>query len=304
MVEVECPAVSPGTDRPGRGAVIFGLVLSAMGAFIGMLATGLIPADLTVPREVVLAPAAGMVAFGLYMLGRGALGMVERRRLDRLRARHPGEPWRGDHPWTPEGTHQGSYGDVGGPLVIAGFCFLFLVPFNWWAFLSPDRSWPLILAVGLFDLLLVVAPLAFAVYQLGHALRYGGAFVRFDRFPFFLGETLSVHLGSDRPVGKYSRLVVTLRCVEVRTVVSRSGNAEVHKQVCYEHHAATRELPPGELTPGTEIEATFELPRGDYATQLGGQEPRYWTVEVKAATTGVDFKADFLVPVYAKPRGA
>jgi hypothetical protein len=56
------------------------------------------------------------------------------------------------------------------------------------------------------------------------------------------------------------------------------------------------------LTPGTEVEATFELPSGDYATQLPGQEPRYWTIEVNATTTGIDFKAAFLVPVYAKPR--
>ena len=233
-VEVSCPAVSPTMTRPGRGTFIFGLILSVAGALVVSMAGGLIPTDLTVPREVVMMPGVGMLAFGLYLLGRGAVGMARARRRTRLLARHPDEPWRGDHDWSPEGAREGSYGQVGATLVIAGFCFLFLAPFNWLAFLSPERHWFFGLIVGLFDLLTVVAPLAFAGHQLGHALRYGGAFVRFDRFPFFLGETLSVRLGSDRPVGKYSRLVVTLRCLEVR-----GTNAK-----CYQRYAPPGSCPP------------------------------------------------------------
>jgi hypothetical protein len=278
--------------RPGRGTFIFGVILALAGALVVTMAGGLIPTELTVPREVVMMPGVGMLAFGLYLLVRGGTGLLRERRRARLRARHPDEPWRGDHDWSPEGAREGSYGDAGATLVIAGFCFLFLAPFNWMAFLSPERSWLLAVVVGLFDLLTVVAPLAFAVYQLGHALRYGGGFVRFDRFPFFLGETLAVRLGSDRAVGKYSRLVVTLRCLEIR------GTSDPK---CYERHVASRELPAGELAPGIEVEATFELPGGDYASQLTGQEPRFWTIEAHAETTGIDFKAAFLVPVYGKP---
>jgi hypothetical protein len=274
-----------------------------VGGVVVAIAGGLISDELSVPREVVMAPGVGMLAFGLYLAGRGAVGTVRQGRRRRLLARHPDEPWRGDHDWSPEGAREGSYGDIGATLVIAGFCILFLAPFNWLAFLSPDRHWFFGLIVGLFDLLTVVAPLAVAGHQLVHTLRYGGAFVRFDRHPFFLGETLSARLGSDRAVGKYSRLVVTLRCLEVRrVVVSDSEDGETVKMGCYQRYAVTRELPAGELTPGTEVEATFELPRGDYATQLTGSEPRYWTIEVNAETPGIDFKATFVVPVYAKPR--
>jgi hypothetical protein len=282
--------------RPGRGTVIFGLVLCLAGAVLVGIAGGLLPTDLSVPSEVVMMPGVGMLAFGLYMVIRGGTGLLRERRRARRLIRHPGEPWLGDHDWSPDGARDSSYADVGGTLVIAGFCFLFLAPFNWIAFLGPDAHWLFGLVVGLFDLLAVALPLGFALYQLGHALRYGGAFVRFDRFPFFLGETLSVRLGSDRPVGKYSRLVVTLRCLEIR------GGAGDPK--CYQRYVATRDLPAGELAPGIEVEATFELPTGDYASQLTGPEPRFWTIAAHATTTGIDFKAEFLVPVYAKPRGA
>jgi hypothetical protein len=292
-VEVTIPAVSPTMHRPGRGTLIFGLVLFIAGALLVTMAGGLLPTDLTVPREVVMMPGIGMLAFGLYLLVRGGTGLLGERRRARLRARHPDEPWRSDHDWSPEGARERSYADAGATLVIAGFCFLFLAPFNWMAFLGPERHWLFAIVVGLFDLLTVVAPLAFAVYQLGHALRYGGGFVRFDRFPFFLGETLAVRLGSDRPVGKYSRLVVTLRCLEIR------GTSDPK---CYQRYLATRELPAGVLAPGIEVEATFELPTGDHASQLAGQEPRFWTIKMRATTTGIDFEAELLVPVYAKPR--
>jgi hypothetical protein len=87
--------------------------------------------------------------------------------------------------------------------------------------------------------------------------------------------------------------VVTLRCLEIRG----TGDPK-----CYQRYLATRELPAGELAPGIEVEATFELPTGDYASQLTGPEPRFWTIQAHATTTGIDFKAELLVPVYAKPR--
>jgi hypothetical protein len=64
-VAVPRPALSPSTAQPDRGAFLFGLILFAVGAFIVAMAGGLIPATLTVPREVVMAPGVGMVAFGL-----------------------------------------------------------------------------------------------------------------------------------------------------------------------------------------------------------------------------------------------
>ena len=48
--------------RAGRGTLIFGLILFAVGAVVVAIAGGLIAEELTVPREVVMAPGVGMLS--------------------------------------------------------------------------------------------------------------------------------------------------------------------------------------------------------------------------------------------------
>ena len=47
-----------------------------------------------------------------------------------------------------------------------------------------------------------------------------------------------------------------------------------------------------------EIPISIRLPEGDYASRLLESPRRYWELEVKAETPGIDYAARFLIPVY------
>ena len=185
---------------------------------------------------------------------------------------------------------------------------LFLLPFNWIAFMSGARDWGVLavfgLVVGIFDLMLLGALLR-AGYLLVRYARYGASTIRFRRFPFFLGDTLEVTLPRTERVAALGRLTATLRCVQERYHVHGSGRSRRSVVVCYELYGETRVVG---ATPGNrgrrreaaEISISFALPAGDYGTRLGERPPRYWQLELTAEVPGVDYAASFLVPVYER----
>jgi hypothetical protein len=53
---------------------------------------------------------------------------------------------------------------------------------------------------------------------------------------------------------------------------------------------------------GGDLPVSFKLPEGEFGTRLSEAPARYWELEVKADTPGLDFGALFLLPVYERPR--
>ena len=49
---------------------------------------------------------------------------------------------------------------------------------------------------------------------------------------------------------------------------------------------------------GTALRVVAEVPPGAPVTTLAARPPRYWELELSAATPGVDYGATFLVPIY------
>ncbi len=87
--------------------------------------------------------------------------------------------------------------------------------------------------------------------------------------------------------------------------------------VCYSVFEEARSFQPGSLDFGVgeparffqlfrkadaraTLDLFFQLPAEDLGTALSASPPRYWELEVKAETAGVDYAATFLLPVYPK----
>jgi hypothetical protein len=192
------------------------------------------------------------------------------------------------------------------------FFSVFLSPFNFWAFFSGEGPIPVKLIVSLFDLICLAGWGAF-VYQLFRGLKYGESVLAFDGFPFFLGDRLEARFtGADRFLD-YTKLTVTLRCVE--EALEKDGDSNAVK--CYSRWEDQKSYAPGELSfslgepsrvlqvfrradSGAVLSVSFPLPAEDLGTMLSESPSRYWEVEVKAETPGIDFGATFLVPVYSK----
>ena len=102
-----------------------------------------------------------------------------------------------------------------------------------------------------------------------------------------VGNLYPYSIGADAPVA-------LLRCVQERYEIERSGGDSSHVVVAYEvwSATATAEFQRGEYV------WRFDVPGSVPGTALSERPPRYWELELKVATPGVDYAGTFLVPIY------
>ena len=189
-------------------------------------------------------------------------------------------------------------------MATAAFVSVFLAPFNYFVFVDEERSSqaPFFAKalVGIFDAILVLM-LVGILTTIWHRARYGRSRLAFGSFPFFLGQPLQVRLSTGRPLGAFKSLVLTLRCVEERTATTQTAKGRSTRIVCDQLWADEITLAESWALQEGEIPVSFRLPEGDYATRLAEPPVRYWEIEVTADTAGLDFRAVFPLPVYARP---
>lgn len=276
-------------------AAIFGLPFFVVGVVLMFLKVAWF-----VPLiGLIFAPVGAMIS--LY----GLRGILRRRRKARLLMMNPDEPWLADHHWNESGTSDRALWKGLKWFPMAAFIAGVLVPFNYWMFFTEDGELLGRIIVGGVDLI----PVAFAGYGgylLMRYLKYGSSSLRFKRFPFLLGETLEAEFIPPRAIRKFEWLEITLRCVEERFEMRR-GPARDHGSnvvVCYQIYADSQFIAPETVREarGMPLRVTFELPDYGRPTELAERPPIYWEIVARAKTPGVDYRAVFLVPVYAKPK--
>lgn len=294
----------PATHSGGGCLILFGLPFITVGAFALAVGTG----NLTLAGEVKtdgppwLLTAFGAV-FGLAGLGvawAGAAGMLRARAARKRRAEHPLEPWFWDYPWDSRRAESGGLGPAIQSFVAFLFLSLFLSMFNWWAFFSGDGPWPVKLFVIFFDLI-ALAVLFGAIYLLFQYFKYGKSRLHFARFPFRPGRAVEAGLEAGSRLAATEAISVTLRYIEEVTETTGSGKNRSSTQVLYCLHEVKQQLRAGQFdpSPGMAIPIHIRLPNGDYSNRLGETPRRYWELEIKADTPGIDYSARFLLPVYS-----
>jgi hypothetical protein len=131
--------------------------------------------------------------------------------------------------------------------------------------------------------------------------KYGKSRLRFARFPFRTGQAVDAGLEVGPRMADATSLRLTLRCIE-EVLRSRGGGQDRSTtRTLYLLHEVKQELKPGQFdaTSGAAIHIHIPLPAGDYASCLSRSPRRYWELEVKAETPGIDYAARFLLPVYS-----
>ena len=288
-------------NRPGRSgvalgsgcAVLFGLPFLTIGVAAILVGLGVfeLGSGKDGPPLIAILGFGGAFALaGLFVCSHGVLGLRRKYRRRRFAGQQRGQPWFADHPWDITGTTDHAGRRLLWPFGISGFLFVFLIPFNCF-FFSGDSSrmpWFVKAFIGLFDGAFVFV-LAYALYCLGRYLKYGSSLLRFNGFPFFLGERLDVQFVPPDRLQDFRALDMTLRCVEER--FETHGDDNVIR--CYEVYAETRRC---------DVDAiAFDLPDDAPSTALAERPPVYWEIDIKADVPGIDYETSFLVPVYAKP---
>jgi hypothetical protein len=296
LVHLDRIAGRSGLALDGEAAYVFALL------FLGVGAIGLV-----VSVEASLAFGFGWenIAFGLAAMSAGAFALAQalrtrrgRMRQERLRRERPDEPWMADHPWDRRGdrAHPGKEAARGaaGLLVLA----LFVAPFNVWAVRDRDGR---AAAFALAGDLVLLGLTGRWLYGRARALKYGAPWIVFDEFPFFLGRTLRVHIGTSRPLGRFTKATAVVRFVREAYETDEEDHRRV---VCCQHWSETQTLEREQVSPSGEVALVFALPEGNYETSLASRPPAYWEIELHIETPGVDLRSRFLVPVYGTAASA
>ena len=289
-----------GSTVHGSASIGFGAAFVVVGGTLGVLAA-LDRLDMAqgVPRWLGPLFGALFAIAGMSFVVHGVIGVRVERRVRRLRETHVRQPWVWDHPWDERGSRDDSGRRIGRAVWFTGFLALFLVPFNWVGFFSPER--PVIFAgvAVLMDCLLVAAAWR-AAYLTGQRAKYGPAMLRFRRFPFKPGGEVEVHMARPARLAGIESPVAVLRCVQERYEVRGSGDDRSQAVVAYELWSDRQ---PATFKWG-EFVWRFALPEGVPGTALSERPPRYWEMELAVEMPGMDFAGTFLVPVYVPVRGS
>jgi hypothetical protein len=269
------------------------------GAFLVLLALGLVgdvDQGRNAPLWVVLPVGVLFAIVGLLLVAHGASGVARRRRTEGFRRKFPGQPWAWDHRWTVGGSTDETGSEIARSLVTGSVVALFLVPFHWVGFVSPDGPVAFAVLSLLFDAVVALV-LGRAAYLAIRRARFGWRTLRFARFPFLTGETLEASLDRRGALGDVRALTATLRCVQERYETRGVGRNRAQQVVCYELWSNTRTV---EAAGQASFHFTFPIPPDAQGTALGERPARYWELDVTSGDVpGVDFAATFLVPVYA-----
>jgi hypothetical protein len=302
-----------GTPLPGRQArsattvygwtaIVIALPVAAVGLAFLALAAGYVPLRQPGGRQV---PSWFFAALGTVFTWaaiscafHGARGLRQRARGRRIRAAHPDEPWRWDHPWDERGSTDDSSTRAGQMLRGAFVMLVFLAPFHWIGFVAPDGPAMFGVVALLFDAA-ALALIARAVYLIVRRWKYGTPRALFARFPFRRGTTVELHVEAPAALPQHAIVTATLRCIQERYVKSGTGEDATVSVACIEKYRDVATAPFASTSAGGRaLRVRFDLPRDAPITDLASRPCRYWEVDVQASTDGVDYGARFLVPVY------
>ncbi len=302
MTRIEIQGQSGRSQSPVRGgaAILFGSPFVAVGLFMVVMSAGEgRPGD--APQWVLTLVGFLFSGAGVFVGGHGIADILRRRRQAKLEV---GETWMRDHPWRTDEARDENLTRAGRALGFAAFMLLFLTPFNWFAFLSGGAPMPVKGIIAFFDLLGALVAWS-AVYGFLQVAKFGRTSLGFERFPYFLGETLSVRFRIPPRFGGVETVRFTLRAIEEAYETRGAGRNRSKRVICYELHRdeTTRELRMPELDEGRDVPVTFEIPADGPPTRLGERPATYWEVEAKAEAPGIDYSATFLVPIYARSDG-
>jgi hypothetical protein len=288
------------TDPGGGCLVFFGLPFLAVGGFVIALSLGYIPLNgrSNAPMWVLTSFGSVFALAGLFVSSLGYVGWARGRSAARRREEHPLEPWLWDFPFdTTKATH-GSLGRAVGGFVGFGFFCIFLAGFHFWAFFTGEGPLPVKIFVVLMDFVALLI-LWGAFHSLFAYLKYGKSRLHFARFPFRPGNSIEAGLEVNSRIRDAQKIELALRYIE-EIVITRGSGKNSNTQInLYCLHEVLQTITPAQYgsTDG-EIPISMRLPSGDYSTRLLEKPRRYWELEVKAETPGIDYQAAFLLPVY------
>lgn len=238
----------------------------------------------------------GGVGFGLII---GAfVGQRIVTKQEGQKAAHPDEPWLWDHNWTGGRIRSGSKAKAIGITIFATIWNLIsMVP----AFLIWDeyaKGNTLILLVLLFPLVGILMAIA-AIRLWMQFFKFRQSFFEMTRFPGFLGGMFRGHILTGMKEAPEAGVHLTLSCVRSETSGSGKNKSTTERVLWQEADLVDRahlaHTPSGWRIP---VELGIPYDAGPPSSTDRDEDSVFWRLEAGAAVPGVDFEADFRVPIF------
>jgi hypothetical protein len=283
--------------KAGCGYAFMAVVIAGGLALIGIGRMDAEPHEL-VGRRILTAFGAVVTVGGILFWFPMQRALARQRAQEKLESDHPGQPWK----WRPD-WNTGRIEAAGGKAAAAMWFFaIFWNAISWGSVFAAWRQiaagekavWLVFLFpfVGLF---LVWA----ALYQTIKARKFGRPVFLPTSVPGVVGGYLGgvIHI----PAALRPENALSLSLQALRTTVHGTGkNRSVQTAMLWENEVrlAPESFAAGRT--GSDVPVLFHIPAGQPDSDLKTSDPRtYWRLRARAAVPGVDFAADFEVPVFA-----
>lgn len=226
---------------------------------------------------------------GFALLGGGLLSVLEGRRDSKRRQEFPDEPWRWQEKWQARRLRS-TVKHAWSGLAFAALWNLIVWTVFIMAASSGDIEWPILLIVAIFPLI-GIGMAGWVAYVWLQRWKWGVSELELATFPGVLGGPLAGVITVSRAIEASDGISVRLACVRSE----QRGKHKTDVTVWDCEHTIVRQLTtPDRLQ--TLIPAKFVIPRD---LPDSSADDVTWRLSALAATEGVDFHAEFDVPVFA-----
>jgi hypothetical protein len=233
----------------------------------------------------------GGVGFGLLYGGVWAIG--DAKRTAALARQYPDKPWKWKEAW-----RTGRIKSSVGAAWAVGLFAAFWNAISWTVFigivLSGQLEFGPVLLVLLFPLIGVFLA-GWAIYLFARRVKWGVSEFEMATLPGVLGGPLAGMIHAPANIAAQDGFTIRLACIE--TVRERSGGETNSREVTRWDHEKTivRDLSRGDRTL---IPVQFIIP---YGLPSSGEDDIKWKLTAEAKTDGVDYHAEFEIPVFETP---
>ena len=237
--------------------------------------------------------------FSSGFLFMGWRGFQRGRKQEQLEVVHAEEPWLWREDWATGVIRSAGKGTVWFAWVIALF---------WNGISSPllfvfSREWEKgnkLILIGLIFPLIGLLILVWAIYRTVQYRKFGQSLFRMLSVPGVLGGSLSGAVEVPSKVRADKGFKLRLHCVQ-RTTTGSGKNRSTHEQLLWEDEKTIlRDLLEHERG-RTAIPVHFNIPY-ELPSSLEGNPAIVWRLEILADIPGVDYSAQFEVPVFKTPQ--